>query len=158
MFRQLQRNVDAVENRHSYQAQPGKMLHLQQGFFSKPPVAARHPETQAAKPCVRAERDARDAGHLCGKRIRHPVFVGEVSLVRHQIGGDDQPRQQHADIAHDAHETDGERGMRLQFFLDATFKLLGLGTELRRGGDFFRREKPRPRNKRKTKVKTFIRG
>src|ERR1035437_5236508 len=148
----------AVKKCGGDQADAGKMLHSQQGFFSKSPVSPRHAETQTAKPRVRAERDAHDAGRFFGKSVRHPVLIREVSLVRHQISGDDQPRQKHADVAHDANKTDGERGMRVQFFLDASFQLLGFGTELCSSSNFFRREEFCSEKQKKNESENFHRG
>ena len=129
--------MDAVKSSDGNQAQPGKMLHSQQCFFSKPSVAARHGETQAAKPYVRAERDAEDARGFGGKRVGDPILIGELGFVRHQICADDQPCRQHAEIAHDAHKTDGEGGMRLQFFLDAAFESARLWNRIASWRRFF---------------------
>src|SRR5277367_852381 len=95
---QLPRDVRALEEAENDEADAGKMLQTQQRFFAEPPVAARDTETQAQEPGVRAERDTTDARSLGGKRIAINPFT------RHQVGCEDDPEQQHAEVAEDAHE------------------------------------------------------
>ena len=110
---QLPRDVGALKQAENDQADSGKMLEPQQRLFAEPAVAARHTKTQEQEPGVRAERDAADAGRLGGERITvHP-------FARHQVGGEDDPEEQHAQVAEHAHKTGHEGRVRMKFLLDA---------------------------------------
>ena len=91
---------------------------------------------------VRAQRDADDARGLRAQTVAPPSHaIAEISLVRHQIGGEDHPGQQHAEVAHHAHKAGHEGGVRMQFFLEARLDLLDAASELGRAVDLLRQQK-----------------
>ena len=110
------------------------MLEAQQGFFAELPVAARNAVAQRAKPGVRAQRHAADARNLGGQRVFKPV-------MRHDVRGQHNPRQQNANIAHHAHEAGHERRVRMPFFAEARLDFLRGGVQLHRHAHGLRHEK-----------------
>src|SRR5438132_5636714 len=101
MLRELPHDMATVEQAGEDEAYPGKMLHFQQSLFAEPAITARDGEAQPEKPYIETEHDSADTGGLGINRIIHQI-------MRHEVGGQDDPKEQHSQVAHDADETGGK--------------------------------------------------
>ena len=56
-----------------------------------------------------------------------PGQSGVTQSAEDEVGGQDDPEEQHARVGHDAHEAGHEGRVRVEFFLDAVLDAVGGG-------------------------------
>ena len=100
------------------------------------------------RPCPRDTPKLKDRNQVFVPSATPPTHAAlaakespSTQFARHQVGRQDDPEQQHAEVAEHAHEAGHEGRVRMEFLLDARLDFFRGGAELGRHVDGFGEQK-----------------
>src|ERR1043165_1702395 len=149
MSRHLVDNDTCMNEGKDQQTYTRKMFHSQERFFAKLPMPKRDKPTQANKPHADAQRNAGNTRQLAGPVGGHP-------FVRDEVRSENDPKSQHAHIAHHANKPGHKGGARMKPLLDIGFEFVSVRPEIHRHLHHrFDHEKFYPQKKHEDKAEEF---
>src|SRR4029079_2814217 len=118
-------NVAAVNRCENQEADAGEMFHPQQCFITEFAMTERNGPTQAREPCADAQRYTAYA-----RKLSRPI--GGNPFAGNELGSNDNPENQDAEVSEHAHESGHERGTGIKVFPELFLELMGARTEIDR--------------------------